>query len=140
MLCSLYPIHTVYTRVPALMNVNIPHAGSQIESSVETSLSQPTVTNCPATTKPELRQLIIELYPKVADKWEDIGIMLKIDSGKLDALKTTENRTSQACLREMLKIWLKLDPSWITIIDALKILGEKELASHLRATYCSRDH
>lgn len=132
----------MYTRVPALMNVNIPHAGSQIESSVETSLSQPTVTNCPATTKPELRQLIIELYPKVADKWEDIGIMLKIDSGKLDALKTTENCTSQARLREMLKIWLKLDPSasWITIIDALKILGEEDLASHLRTTYCSRDH
>ena len=88
--------------------------------------------------KPELRILLKELYTKAADKWEDIGIMLKIDSRRLDALKTTVNGTAQSCLREMLKLWLKTidpPPSWSAMADALENLGDEALASHLRENY-----
>ena len=88
--------------------------------------------------KPELRLLLKELYTKAAAKWEDIGIMLGIDPNALDNLKTTENCTAPSRLREMLKVWLKKinpPPSWSAIAEALEVLGDEELASHLRDTY-----
>ena len=88
--------------------------------------------------KPELKDLIKELYTKAADKWEDIGILLGIEPGRLDAIKTAENHTAQSCLREMLKIWLKRvypPPSWAAITDTVELLGDQSLADHLRTKY-----
>ena len=34
--------------------------------------------------KPELKDLLKQLYTKVADKWEDIGILLVIKDGQLN--------------------------------------------------------
>ena len=88
--------------------------------------------------KPELKDLLKELYTKAADKWEDIGILLGIKPGRLDAIKTAENHTAQSCLREMLKIWLKRispPPSWSAIAEAIELLGDQNLADQLRTKY-----
>jgi hypothetical protein len=88
--------------------------------------------------KPELKDLLKELYTKASDKWEDIGILLGIDPGRLDAIKTAENHIPQSCLREMLKIWLKgvsPPPSWAAIAEAVELLGDQNLANQLRTKY-----
>ena len=91
------------------------------------------------TQVPKLRDLLTELYNTVADKWEDIGIMLDIEEGQLNKVKSDNASNSGNCLREMLKIWLKkIDPkpSWSSMAKALEVLGEQSLAEHIRKTYC----
>ena len=76
----------------------------------------------------------------MADKWEDIGILLDIEEGQLNKVKSDNDAGNGGdCLREMLKIWLKkIDPkpSWSSMAKALKVLGEQSLAERIRKTYC----
>lgn len=91
-----------------------------------------------AEVKPELKDLLKELYNKAGDLWEDIGILLGIDTGTLDAIKASQNHRSQNCLREMLKVWLKRaepPPSWSAITEAVESLGDESLANSLRTKY-----
>ena len=88
--------------------------------------------------KPGLSTLLRELFKKVDSKWENIGILLEIESHNLESIKTAEHHNTQNCLREMLKIWLKMinpPPSWSAITNALECLGEEQLASDLRSKY-----
>ena len=90
---------------------------------------------------PTLKDLLKELYSTVADKWEDIGIMLEIEEGLLNRVKADNPGDSSSCLREMLKIWLKVyppqkKPSWSAIVEALKVLSEGSLAHQIGDKYC----
>ena len=88
----------------------------------------------------ELRVLLKELYTKAADKWEDIGILIGVDSRTLDTLKATYRDACQSCLKEMLKVWLKITqppPTWSTIVEALSDLGDEQLAVYLKQKYVS---
>ena len=87
--------------------------------------------------KPKLKDLLRELYSK-ASKWMNIGVLLDIDTGRLDAIKTAENHAPDDCLREMLMIWLKgvpPPPSWAAIAEAVEVLGDQNLANQLRTKY-----
>ena len=93
-------------------------------------------TDVPA--KPELSDLMRELCTTAADKWENIGILLRIDDGQLKVIKSNNPSDSIACLREMLRIWLsRVDPrpSWSAIAEAVKLLGDESLADNLRSKY-----
>ena len=90
--------------------------------------------------KPDLSDLIKELYTTVSDKWETIGLLLGIESSRLDIIKAEENHVPQSCLREMLKIWLRRvspPPTWAAVADAVESLGDQELAIRLRRKYCN---
>ena len=90
------------------------------------------------TGKPELKDLLTELYMKVPSKWEDIGILLGIDDGHLKQIRSNNTSDSTACLREMLRAWLNTvepPPSWSKLADALEKLGEETLASSIRSKY-----
>ena len=87
--------------------------------------------------KPTLQNLLKELC-STASEWENIGILLGINSSTLDTIKATENSRSQSCLREMLKIWIKRvdpPPSWSAIAEAVEFVGDEDLASQLRTKY-----
>ena len=90
--------------------------------------------------KPELKDIFKELYTKAADKWENLGIFLGVNPGQLDAIKTsTNNQSSQNCLREMLKTWLKQigpAPTWKAMVNAIKDLDDLQLVSELEKKYC----
>ena len=88
--------------------------------------------------KPELKDLIKELYIRVSDNWEDIGILLGLDPERLDDIKTAENNKPQSCFREILKIWVTRvspPPSWAAIAEAIEVLGDQKLADQLRTKY-----
>ena len=87
---------------------------------------------------PSLKDLLKELK-QVASKWENIGVMVGIDSGILDNIEADNSKNCENCLREMLKVWLKqLDPapSWPLMVEALEVLGEPKLAKELKEKYC----
>ena len=87
---------------------------------------------------PKLEDLLKELYSKVADKWEDIGILLDIGDGRLSQINLDKAGDSKSCLREMLRVWLSRvapPPSWSAMADALDTLGHEDIATHLRSNY-----
>ena len=88
--------------------------------------------------KPGLSTLLRELIKKVDSKWENMGILLEIEPHRLESIKTEEHHNTQNCLREMLKIWLKMinpPPSWSAITNALEYIGDEQLAHDLRTKY-----
>ena len=71
-------------------------------------------------------------------KWENIGILLGLDPGELENIKTQENSKPESRLREMFKLWLKkVDPlpTWSAVVDALESLEERGLAKQLQEKY-----
>ena len=76
----------------------------------------------------------------VSVKWYNIGMQLRVEIDRLDAVKEQYNHPSN-CLRETLKIWLKTYPSptWSNVVEALRssTIGEPKLAADLECNYCS---
>ena len=88
---------------------------------------------------PSQTGLLRELLP-IALHWEDLGILLGIDSDLLNIIASDNLHDSKKkCLCELLQIWLKKyspPPSWTAIADAVDKLGEFELVQNLRIKYC----
>ena len=92
-----------------------------------------------APGRPTLKDLITELLRCKAASWEDIGILLAVDDGELQAIKSDNTGKSSSCLREMLRKWLTKAspaPSWTAIVEVLEKLGDEELARKLKSKYC----
>ena len=100
--------------------------------------SSPTTSAATESAKPKLKDLQKELYSKIANEWEDIGIQLDIEEGRLKQINLDKAGDSKACLREMLRVWLSRvapPPSWSAMADALDTLGHEDIATHLRTVY-----
>ena len=85
--------------------------------------------------------VVMEELSDIRAKWYDIGLQLRLRVGTLDAIREQYDDPSH-CLRETLKIWLKISPSpttWKNIVEALRslIIGEVRLATDLEQKYCS---
>ena len=56
-------------------------------------------------------------------KWYNIGLELRVKASKLDEIQAKHGTDYDACLREMLQIWLRFypnKPTWSRLADALK--------------------
>ena len=79
-----------------------------------------------------------ELRGKAAD-WEDVGVELDVDDGILRQIKMDNPGDSKSCLRELFRKWLSHvdpQPKWADIVEAVKGIGDEELASKIKAIYC----
>ena len=88
-------------------------------------------------TIPNLSDLTMALCNRVADKWKRLGVYLGLPKAALDTIK---RESSEDSLMEMLDCWLKQvtpPPSWVTIIEAIEALGDKQLAVELKTKYCT---
>ena len=87
-----------------------------------------------------MSELIHVLCNKVADKWKFIGMCLNIPMGTLRIIEEKYHNDPQQCLMEMLgTVWLERTnppPTWEAIIEAIKFLGQEQLASDMRLQYC----
>ena len=95
------------------------------------------------TSRPQFTVLLKELH-QVRDDWENIGIQLNIEDWELMAIRRN-NCDSKACLREMLRMWLRRvaprpRPSWQAVIDALHTLGHERIANRLDILYVNHCH
>ena len=87
---------------------------------------------------PEFVVLLRELSDEVSPKWEDIGLQLQLRPGLLEIIKKDNPLDCRACLKEMLKEWMKQvepPPSWPAIITAIKTCGYRSLARKLKRIY-----
>ena len=88
--------------------------------------------------KPKLDDLNKLVRPKVARKWQDLGIELlsAVENGvaKLDIIRDNYPRDAEACCTEMFKYWLDNadDASWNKLVAAVEAIGYKVLAEELR--------
>ena len=75
------------------------------------------------TTKPKLPDLYEHITPQYALKWKVIGTLLGVASEKLDIIEHDNRDKAEPCCNEMLKWWLRVDPtaSWkklFTVIES----------------------
>ena len=109
---------------------------NSITATFQSSLTTPQAQVYPEP--PRLTTLLFELINRVAAKWEEIGVSLQLEPGLLEIIKEDHPKDSRACLREVLKEWMKQvepPPSWSAIIKAVKDCGYRPLARTLREKY-----
>ena len=92
-------------------------------------------------SKPKLDDLNKLVRPKVAKKWQDLGIELlsAVENGvaKLDIIRDNYPKDAEACCTEMFKYWLDNadDASWNKLVAAVEAIGYKVLAKELKGMY-----
>ena len=72
-------------------------------------------------SKPTLKDLQAIVVPKVAAKWNELGIALLCDSPKLEEIHNDYQNCRRCCL-EMIRYWLEITPSatWGGLLQALR--------------------
>lgn len=88
---------------------------------------------------PKIKDLMKELNA-IASNWQNFGVMLEVDSRKMNSVAADYPWSCEDCLREMLRIWLKnVDPppSWSAVVDALENIDERRLAKEIRDRWCT---
>ena len=78
--------------------------------------------------------LLLEELLDVRDEWYALGVQLKMRP----EIPRRKFQASIDGLLEILKSWLTTsdNSSWNTLTDALKTMGEKQLAGSLERKYC----
>ena len=74
-------------------------------------------------TRPEISSALKLLLP-IASRWANIGVVLGVPIGIVDAIKYDNRNSCSACLREMLIEWLKQvdpPPTWENLIEAIEL-------------------
>ena len=89
---------------------------------------------------PDLGDLIEILYP-VANKWEFLGLLLRVKASELEKIEKENQKDCSKCLLEMLKWWLNNEPnpSWPSIAKALEKIENKALAKKVTKTHCRNE-
>ena len=89
----------------------------------------------------DLRQVQNEIY-SARLKWYNLGLELGLQPDALDCLQVKHHKDPSECLREMLKMWLRIShpsPTWRALVEALRgsAVEELRLAHGLEQKYCS---
>ena len=73
------------------------------------------------------------------DDWPSLGLLLGVSKPKIEEIrgKYEYRGGAVACMRQLVEIWHTSNPSgsWKHIIRALERLGDRELATRLKAKY-----
>ena len=88
--------------------------------------------------KPTQKQLLLQLYNTVPDKWHPIGIYLEIPEGQLNAIDVKHRGDPQKCLLAMLtESWLPRvpPPTWAELAEAVEFVGYPDVAQKLREKF-----
>ena len=82
-----------------------------------------------------------ELHTTVAPQWKLLGVFLNLDSSFLRVIEMDNPQNTKVCLMEMLQYWQQHDPqpSWSTLVKALRELGEEKLGENIKEKYCILD-
>ena len=107
-------------------------------------IQEVTVTESESTSAPlkppPFVILLREISDEVSPRWEDIGLQLQLSPNILEIIKKDNPGDCRACLREMLKEWMKQlepPPSWRAIVTAIEFCSYHHLARKLKREYLS---
>ena len=79
--------------------------------------------NTPSDNPPTLPTMLRILLP-VSSQWMNIGVMLSLNHGRLNAIETRCRGDPDNCLREMLYEWLQQTsppPTKSALVEAVKV-------------------
>ena len=82
---------------------------------------------------------MLEAIFTATPRWYNLGLRLGLKASLLDTISTKWQGDPAACLREMLKEWLKQgSKTWQLLVKALSstAVGERALANTLKAKHC----
>ena len=76
--------------------------------------------------------------------WRDLGLQLGLYDPTLKDIEEDNNKVSHKCFRECMSAWLKGEdkvkdkdgPSWLSLVSALKTIGEHHIAETIKNNYC----
>ena len=107
-----------------------------IESTTPTNTNRPTSPHV-VLTDSDLSVLFGELI-ELASEWENIGVLLGINTGTLNSIKSDE-KSAVSCLRKMLETWLKQVNSQPTLNALCKAVEkfDPRYAQQLKQKYLS---
>ena len=85
-----------------------------------------------------LAELVSALYnTSILLQWKNLGFKLHLSVNSLYVIERKHRGDTHMCLVEMLALWLRSTvdppPSWNTVIDAIRFLGNQTLADELTA-------
>ena len=63
-------------------------------------------------------------------KWKRLAEVIGIDEDLVDEIDTNNERDEE-CLRAVLEVLMKKSPTWTTVTDSLRKIGEDQLAGSL---------
>ena len=71
--------------------------------------------------RPKLKDLYKHATPCYAAHWEDIGVYLDIELGRLNIIKADHPGDTSGCCKDLWKKWLELDPdaTWEKLFTAI---------------------
>lgn len=79
---------------------------------------------------------IFGLLLEVSSKWQNIGILLRIEPNRLQGIASECNNNPENCLREMITHWIsRSNPSLTALGDALGKLSCDETLQKLKKKY-----
>ena len=102
-------------------------------------------------TQPSLKEIVAELneYDRqgpIESNWFDIGLQLNVRTEKLQYIRHHNHdegplgaHHDDYSFRDMLAEWLeqkKPSPTWLSLVNALKLSNCPEFAEYLRSKYC----
>ena len=76
-------------------------------------------------TRPDLKDLVEYLTPDYAVHWKEIGLLIGVPIGEIQAIEYGKSTLPKVCCNEMLMKWLELDAnaSWGKIFNAIDSPG-----------------
>ena len=88
-------------------------------------------------TTPKLGDLTLELRDLSWEKIRQVANQLKIENVDLDDIKA-KNKDRHERLSRVMELWLRngAKPSWEKLAEVLDSVNEKNLADHIKKTYC----
>lgn len=93
-----------------------------------------------AECKPTPKELLLELYETVPDKWLVLSIYLEVPGPQLKTIQEKYPRDPQTCLMTMLcKGWLPRvspPPTWQELANSVEFVGCPDVAQRLRHKSC----
>ena len=79
--------------------------------------------------------VLVEELGALHNKWRALGEALELSEKNLEAVGTQHSNTED-CLQAILINWLPtLDATWDSVIDALRRVGEADVANRLKVKY-----
>lgn len=72
--------------------------------------------------------LFRELLP-LANEWKNIGTLLEMPAGELDEIEGSNPHHLKDCMREMIKMWLRMidpEPTWERLVKAMEAIDPRK--------------
>ena len=79
----------------------------------------------------------MNVFREDSSQWYEVGLYLGVYESELEKIESDNPNNCGHCLLKMLKRWRKMDipKTWVTVVHALKAIGDERRAEEVRVKY-----